>query len=154
MSQQLLLEDVTAQQIFDENIADLKLSWISGLEGADRKFNAQAVKSAAASSDLVGHLNMIHPSRIQIFGNQEIEYHARLSSADRQAQISALITSNPPCIIVADGCKPDEELQLYCQRSSTPLFATNTSAPCFIKADAFCADTPPSTSILTFTPCR
>ena len=128
MSQQLLLEDVTAQQIFDENIGDLKLSWISGLEGADRKFNADAVRSAAASSDLVGHLNMIHPSRIQIFGNQEIDYHAKLPSVERQTQISALIASNPPCIIVADGCNADEELQLYCQRSSTPLFATNTSA--------------------------
>jgi len=72
MSQQLLLEDVTAQQIFDENIGDLKLSWISGLEGADRKFNADAVRSAAASSDLVGHLNMIHPSRIQIFATKRL----------------------------------------------------------------------------------
>jgi len=109
MSQQLLLEGITAQQVFDDNIADLKLSWISGLEGADRTFDTQAVKAAAASSDLVGHLNMIHPSRIQIFGR-------------------SLNTSNPPCIIVADGCKPDEELQLYCQRSSTPLFSTSTSA--------------------------
>lgn len=128
MSQQLLLEGITAQQIFDDNIADLKLSWISGLEGADRTFDSQAVKAAAASSDLVGHLNMIHPSRIQIFGLQEVDYHAKLSSNERQAQMSSLITSNPPCIIVADGCKPDEELQLYCQRSSTPLFSTSTSA--------------------------
>jgi HPr kinase/phosphorylase len=128
MSQQLLLEGITAQQIFDDNIADLKLSWISGLEGADRTFDTQAVKAAAASSDLVGHLNMIHPSRIQIFGLQEVEYHANLSSDERQAQISSLITSNPPCIIVADGCKPDQELQLYCQRSSTPLFSTSISA--------------------------
>jgi HPr kinase/phosphorylase len=73
MSQQLLLEGITAQQVFDDNIADLKLSWISGLEGADRTFDTQAVKAAAASSDLVGHLNMIHPSRIQIFGLQEVE---------------------------------------------------------------------------------
>jgi len=75
LSQQLLLEGITAQQIFDDNIADLKLSWISGLEGADRTFDSQAVKAAAASSDLVGHLNMIHPSRIQIFG--EVIDHLR-----------------------------------------------------------------------------
>ena len=125
MSQQLLLEGITAQQIFDDNIADLKLSWISGLEGADRTFDSQAVKAAAASSDLVGHLNMIHPSRIQIFGLQEVDYHAKLSSSERQAQMSSLITSNPPCIIVADGCKPDEEYScivnghrpLYSQRA-------------------------------------
>ena len=45
MSQQLLLEGITAQQVFDDNIADLKLSWISGLEGADRTFDTQAVKA-------------------------------------------------------------------------------------------------------------
>ena len=51
MTQPLLLEGVTAQQIFDDNVADLKLSWIGGLEGADRTFPAEAVKAAAASSD-------------------------------------------------------------------------------------------------------
>ena len=53
MTQPLLLDRVTAQQIFDDNVSDLKLSWISGLEGADRTFPPEAVKAAAASSDLV-----------------------------------------------------------------------------------------------------
>jgi len=61
MTQPLLLEGVNAQQIFDDNVSDLKLSWIGGLEGADRTFPPEAVKAAAASSDLVGHLNLIHP---------------------------------------------------------------------------------------------
>ena len=54
MTQPLLLDGVTAQQIFDDNVSDLKLSWIGGLEGADRTFPPEAVKAAAASSDLVG----------------------------------------------------------------------------------------------------
>ena len=128
MSQQLLLEGITAQQIFDDNLADLKLSWISGLEGADRKFNSEAVRAAAASSDLVGHLNMIHPSRIQIFGEQEVDYHANLSSIERSKQFEQLISKKPPCLIIADSRKADPDLQLYCQRSSTPLFATAVSA--------------------------
>ena len=43
MTQPLLLDGVTAQQIFDDNVSDLKLSWIGGLEGADRKFPLEAV---------------------------------------------------------------------------------------------------------------
>jgi HPr kinase/phosphorylase len=43
MTQPLLLEGVTAQQIFDDNVSDLKLSWIGGLEGADRTFPSEAV---------------------------------------------------------------------------------------------------------------
>ena len=128
MTQPLLLEGVTAQQIFDDNVADLKLSWIGGLEGADRTFPSEAVKAAAASSDLVGHLNLIHPSRIQIFGEQEVDYHAALEPEQKQEQIANLISKMPPCVIVADGKAADSDLQLYCQRTSTPLFTTPISA--------------------------
>jgi len=127
-TQPLLLEGVTAQQIFDDNVSDLKLSWIGGLEGADRRFPPEAVKAAAASSDLVGHLNLIHPSRIQIFGEQEINYHAQLETQQRENQIFDLISKTPPCVIVADGKEADAALQLFCQRSSTPLFTTAISA--------------------------
>ena len=128
MTQPLLLDGVTAQQIFDDNVSDLKLSWISGLEGADRTFPPEAVKAAAASSDLVGHLNLIHPSRIQIFGEQEVDYHAALEPKLKQDQIASLISKTPPCVIVADGKAVDPDLQLFCQRSSTPLFTTHISA--------------------------
>jgi HPr kinase/phosphorylase len=128
MSQHLLLEGLTALQIFDDNVAELKLSWIRGLEGSDRKFPTEAVRAAAASSDLVGHLNLIHPSRIQIFGEQEVDYHADLTAEQRHAQIANLISKTPPCVIVADGRTADPELELFCQRSSTPLFTTPVSA--------------------------
>lgn len=128
MSQHLLLEGLTALQIFDDNVSELKLSWIRGLEGADRKFPTEAVRAAAASSDLVGHLNLIHPSRIQIFGEQEVDYHADLTAEQRHAQIANLISKTPPCVIVADGRTADPELELFCQRSSTPLFTTPVSA--------------------------
>jgi HPr kinase/phosphorylase len=128
MSQHLLLEGLTALQIFDDNVAELKLSWIRGLEGSDRKFPTEAVRAAAASSDLVGHLNLIHPSRIQIFGEQEVDYHADLTAEQRHAQIANLISKTPPCVIVADGRKADPDLELFCQRSSTPLFTTPVSA--------------------------
>ena len=128
MSQHLLLEGLTALQIFDDNVSELKLSWIRGLEGSDRKFPAEAVRAAAASSDLVGHLNLIHPSRIQIFGEQEVDYHADLTAEQRHAQIANLISKTPPCVIVADGRTADPDLELFCQRSSTPLFTTPVSA--------------------------
>jgi HPr kinase/phosphorylase len=128
MSQHLLLEGLTALQIFDDNVSELKLSWIRGLEGSDRKFPTEAVRAAAASSDLVGHLNLIHPSRIQIFGEQEVDYHADLTAEQRHAQIANLISKTPPCVIVADGRTADPDLELFCQRSSTPLFTTPVSA--------------------------
>jgi HPr kinase/phosphorylase len=71
---------------------------------------------------------LIHPSRIQIFGEQEVDYHAALEPKQKQEQIASLISKTPPCVIVADGKAADPDLQLFCQRSSTPLFTTAISA--------------------------
>lgn len=63
------LTGVTAQSIFDDNAADLKLSWVAGLEGADRAFDVDFAKEATSAADLVGHLNLIHPNRIQVLAS-------------------------------------------------------------------------------------
>jgi HPr kinase/phosphorylase len=128
MIQQLLLIGISAQHIFDENFEELKLHWVAGQEGADRCFDPQIVEQASSSSDLVGHLNLIHPSRLQVCGEQETLYLDRLQKAQQRNQLADLITMRPPCIIIADDQIPNEEVKLYCQRSSTPLFTTPLAA--------------------------
>ena len=109
MIQQLSLIGITAQHIFDETFEELKLHWITGQEGADRGFDPKIVELASSSSDLVGHLNLIHPSRLQVCGEPEIRYLERLHKAQH-------------------GVEASEDLKLYCQRSSTPLFSTTLAA--------------------------
>ena len=128
MTQQLSLDGVSAQHIFDQNIEELKLHWVTGEEGADRCFDVEVVKLASSSSDLVGHLNLIHPSRLQICGEAEITYLNRLQKAQLRHQLIDLMSMNPPCFIIADGQEPNDELKLHCQRSSTPLFVTPAPA--------------------------
>lgn len=128
MIQHLSLRGVSAQTIFDDNFEELKLHWVAGQEGADREFDPQAVKQASSSSDLVGHLNLIHPNRLQVYGDPEIQYHEKLDPDHRRHQLSGLIAMHPPCLIVADGKEPNKDLQLFCQRSSTPLLSTPKSA--------------------------
>ncbi len=128
MIQQLSLIGITAQHIFDETFEELKLHWITGQEGADRGFDPKIVELASSSSDLVGHLNLIHPSRLQVCGEPEIRYLERLHKAQQRHQLSDLMIMRPPCLIIADGVEASEDLKLYCQRSSTPLFSTTLAA--------------------------
>jgi HPr kinase/phosphorylase len=128
MIQQLSLIGISAQHIFDENFEELKLHWVTGQEGADRCFDPNIVKEASSSSDLVGHLNLIHPSRLQVCGEPEIKYLERLQKAQQRHQLGDLMTMRPPCLIVADDENPSDELKLFCQRSSTPLFSTPMAA--------------------------
>jgi len=128
MIQQLSLIGISAQHIFDENFEELKLHWVAGQEGADRCFDPIIVKEASSSSDLVGHLNLIHPSRLQVCGEPEIKYLERLQKAQQRHQLGDLMTMRPPCLIVADDESPTDDLKLFCQRSSTPLFSTPLAA--------------------------
>ena len=128
MIEQPSLVGITAQHIFDANFEELKLRWVAGQEGADRGFDPQIIDQATSSSDLVGHLNLIHPSRLQVCGEPEILYLERIQKAQQRHQLADLMTMRPPCLIVADGQEPNAELKLYCQRSSTPLFSTPLSA--------------------------
>ncbi|MCS6763959.1 MAG: HPr(Ser) kinase/phosphatase [Candidatus Protistobacter heckmanni] len=122
------LDGVTAQSIFDDNAAEIKLNWLAGPEGADRTFDREVVRSATSSADLVGHLNLIHPNRIQILGEAELAYYEKLNQEDRCKQMDAVIALTPPFLIVADGLTAPPELVLRCTRSSTPLFTTPFSS--------------------------
>ncbi|MEX3824340.1 HPr(Ser) kinase/phosphatase, partial [Paraburkholderia sp. BR14262] len=111
-----------------DNATTLKLSWLTGHEGWERGFSTETVATATASADLVGHLNLIHPNRIQVLGDAEIHYYQRQTDEDRSRHMAELIALEPPFLVVADGMTAPPELVLRCTRSSTPLFTTPMSA--------------------------
>ena len=123
---------INAQSIFDDNAATLKLSWLTGHEGWERGFSADTVANATSSADLVGHLNLIHPNRIQVLGEAEIDYYQRQTDEDRSRHMAELIALEPPFLVVAGGAAAPPELVLRCTRSSTPLFTTPMSAAAVI----------------------
>src|SRR2546421_7332863 len=97
------LNGINAQSIFDDNAAALKLHWLVGHDGGERSFAAETIANATSSADLVGHLNLIHPNRIQVLGEAELKYYQRLNSADRKRNIEELIALEPPFLVMADG---------------------------------------------------
>src|ERR1700757_5364217 len=94
---------INAQSIFDDNASSLKLSWLTGHEGWERGFSAETVANATSSADLVGHLNLIHPNRIQVLGDAEIDYYQRQADDDRSRHMAELIVLEPPFLVGAGG---------------------------------------------------
>jgi HPr kinase/phosphorylase len=123
---------INAQSIFDDNASALKFSWLTGHEGWERGFSAETVANATSSADLVGHLNLIHPNRIQVLGDAELDYYLRQSDEDRKRNMAALMALEPPFLVVAGGVEAPADLVLRCTRSSTPLFTTPMSAAAVI----------------------
>ncbi len=111
---------LTIQQLYDENQTALELGWLAGFPGNERLISGDATSAA----DQVGHLNLIHPARIQVFGHREIEYIERLSLPSRIHQTDELITGKPPALIISQGLAVPSYILALCDEQSIPLFTT------------------------------
>ncbi|MEW6165793.1 MAG: HPr(Ser) kinase/phosphatase [Pseudomonadota bacterium] len=110
-------------QLFEKNRERLQLSWVGGTLNRPIAVNRDDVSPA----DLIGHLNMIHPERVQVLGSPEIIWYKRhLNLGDGKGHhiFLQIIEAHPPAIIVADGCDVLDEIRAACEASDTPLFTT------------------------------
>lgn len=111
---------LSIQQLYDDNRESLLLGWFAGFPGGERLILGDATSAA----DQVGHLNLIHPGRIQVFGHQETEYYKRLSSAARAHHAAELVAGEPPAFIIAQGLETPEDIIAMCDEQDIPLFST------------------------------
>lgn len=111
---------LTIQQLFDDNRESLALGWFAGFSGSERPISGDA----ASAADQVGHLNLIHPGRIQVFGHQEIEYYQKLRVQSRGYHTQELMSGEPPALIVAQGLETPLEIMSACDEMNIPLFST------------------------------
>src|SRR3546814_11681950 len=70
---------LTIQELVGDNADKISLTWIAGSGAAHRLIP----DTGRAAADLVGHLNLIHPSRIQVFGGAELSYYLRFEAKRR-----------------------------------------------------------------------
>ncbi|WP_338846869.1 HPr(Ser) kinase/phosphatase [Massilia sp. W12] len=111
---------LTIQQLYDENRESLQLGWFAGFPGGERLISGDM----ASAADQVGHLNLIHPGRIQVFGHQEINYYQRLKPESRAYQIEELISGGPPALVIAQGLETPPDILSICDERNIPLFST------------------------------
>lgn len=107
-------------QLFEKNRDRLKLTWLGG--SLDRPI--MVARADVSPADLVGHLNLIHPDRIQVLGSPEIIWYKRHEPGKGGHIFRQIIDAHPPAIIVADGCDVLPEISSLCAASDTPLFST------------------------------
>ena len=77
---------------------------------------------------MVGHLNYIHPYRVQILGEREITYLTSDTPQDCERRIARIVTLEPPVLILAEGQTAPAALLSMCERAQIPMFATKESS--------------------------
>ncbi|MBI3896701.1 MAG: HPr kinase/phosphorylase [Gammaproteobacteria bacterium] len=122
---------LTAQDLFEAQSGPLKLNWISGQRGGDRLLEAATAKYPGMA--LVGHLNFVHPNRVQVIGDNEVSYLKRLKGDDRKAQVKALFGyPATAAVVVANDNRVPRDLMAAADTTKLALFTSPMPSPVLI----------------------
>lgn len=115
------MREITLLQLYEEQREKLLFNWLVA-QNADRRI--ELAESHSYGADVVGHLNFIHPLRVQLMGKAECDWAAEISERRFNQMFEDLFVSRPPAIIVADEQEVPERLIRVCEKSETPLLTS------------------------------
>lgn len=127
MTEHVTTHDITVSELFRRAGERLRLSWVAGRGGGDKVLNSDTVQKPTLA--LVGHLNFIHPNRVQVLACAEMDYLRRLSPADQALSIANLFSTELAAVVVANGEQVPASMIEAAERGNTPLFTSPEPGP-------------------------
>ncbi|MDQ6618112.1 MAG: HPr(Ser) kinase/phosphatase [Pseudomonadota bacterium] len=121
------MRQVSVQKLFEDNQARLGLTWLAGRQGGNRILTGESALKPTIG--LVGHMNFIHPFRMQILGAAEINYLATLSPSVVMESIDRLFTLDLVAIVVANGEEVPPYVADKCNGAHIALFRSAQPSP-------------------------
>ncbi len=121
------MAQINVTELFKQTRRKLKLKWIAGLDGGAKTLNSQAVTKPSLA--LIGHLNFVHPNRVQVMGCAEMDYLRSLPPAEAARSVANLYSTDLAAVIVANGEKVSDSLIATANQQNTPLFTSPLRSP-------------------------
>ncbi len=114
------MRQTTVARLLEALHDELELTHLSGPLDAVISVSQERIWPA----DLIGHLNLIHPDRLQIIGISELSW-ARKQSRDKIAHhLGEIFAARPPAIIIADHCEAPRLVRETCNQYGIALLTT------------------------------
>jgi HPr kinase/phosphorylase len=92
------VRDISLAQLFEDNREKLLLNWVIG-DPAEHRIEIKDSNNFGA--DVVGHINIIHPERLQVMGQAEYEWALSIGERRFNQVFQDLLAAQPPAIIAA-----------------------------------------------------
>jgi len=121
------MTQITVQQLFDDSCERFGLDWVAGQSGGDKQLTSDTVQKPSLA--LIGHLNFVHPNRVQVLGCAEMDYLRGLDQAALTQAVSNLFSTELAAIIVANGEQVPDALLTASNNTQTPLFTSPQPSP-------------------------
>ncbi len=118
---------LTVDELFSQAGEKLRMNWLSGHAGGNRRLTSETIQKPTLA--LIGHLNFVHPNRVQLLGCAEMDYLRSLDDAALQKAVDNLFSTELAAVVVANGEATPPSLIEAAERTATPLFATQEQSP-------------------------
>ncbi|NOT16872.1 MAG: HPr kinase/phosphorylase [Sulfuriferula sp.] len=122
-----MINTISVQKMFTDLEQTLALSWVAGETGGDKQLTGDTVQKPSLA--LIGHLNFVHPNRVQVLGCAEMDYLQQLGDDGLTQAIANLFATELAAVIVANGEQVPAALLSAAQRTHTPLFTSPQASP-------------------------
>ncbi len=121
------MTQITVQRMFDDMRHKLKLHWVAGAGGGQKLLTSETVQKPSLA--LIGHLNFVHPNRVQVLGLAEMDYLKGLSHDGLSQAIDHLYSTELAAVVVANDEAVPQPLLDAANRSDTALFVSPLPSP-------------------------
>ena len=113
------MQEFSVAELFQLLHERLDLVWVCGSEQAAQ--HGLSALNFQSRPSLVGYLNLIHPTRIQVLGLEELAWLDQLDARTRWQTIEAIFSARPAALVVASGGEIGRDLEDLARESGTPL---------------------------------
>ena len=127
MNRSSAVRQVSIERLIADNQERLGMKWLAGRQGGNRVLTGEAALKPTIGQ--VGHMNFIHPFRVQMIGAAEASYLRSLPEDALQQAISRLFTTDLAAIIVANGEEIPKYLLDECNRHHMALLTSPQPSP-------------------------
>ena len=121
------MPQITVQHLFEDTRQKLELAWIAGATGGGKLLTSETVQKPSLA--LIGHLNFVHPNRVQVLGAAEMDYLRSLSAEGLQQAIDHLYATELAAVVIANNENVPQALLDVANRTETALFTSPQPSP-------------------------
>jgi HPr kinase/phosphorylase len=121
------MSEISVAQLYEDTRRKLRLTWVAGLDGGSNLLASDTVTKPSLA--LIGHLNFVHPNRVQVLGCAEMDYLRSLNAVGRKQAIANLFSTDLAAVVVANGEEPPVALIEASDSCDTPLFTSPEKSP-------------------------
>ena len=121
------MSQITVAELFHATRRKLRLTWVAGIKGGVNVLTSEAVTKPSLA--LIGHLNFVHPNRVQVLGCAEMDYLRKLDAKGLKLAIANLFSTDLAAVVLANSEKPPQPLIDAANQTQTPLFTSPEQSP-------------------------